>query len=497
LDSSSTETKPQVHMKLEPEEPVVEPTAPPAAQSIRMEGWVKYCEYFHLLDADMQQTSQLSAQRYDVESNLLGGAMARCAVTREHDECFRQILTSIEKHDKPLVLLKAGAASEDRKALEDSKEGTDGKLVLDEADLAMVQARLRAAAHSSNLRAAAAAEVDQAEIAAEVAAALEAVDRPDRKSRAQRAGSASDPGTCAAAIETLLWFGLALGDTPRDREARKGSGSSGRSVRLPEEMLQDMELSASGGADAALLACDWRGAMCAAGLSDEHEAQEALEAVLAVEAAERAKLPLACGAPRIDNMDAVSEFGGSDDSFEPKSEDGSELKSDTQSACGSGDDASESTERRDAEINSFEVRGAARRSRRSARPPRQWTSAEAPLLKWEKEQQRKQPPNTSPQPQQKQQQQLRRKRHVRGLDCIPPPLLSDGSLSTDGSLADSASGDYETDSSCDLNRLSADLRLCSADLSASDLSIDVELFDDVEDDARPFSASKRRHVLML
>lgn len=44
-----------------PSEPAVEDKGPASeALAARVEGWVQYCEYFHLLDADMQVRRRFS-----------------------------------------------------------------------------------------------------------------------------------------------------------------------------------------------------------------------------------------------------------------------------------------------------------------------------------------------------------------------------------------------------------------------------------------------------
>ena len=139
-----------------------------------------------------------------------------------------------------------------------SKEvtGAAGERKLTNEDLALVRAQLRAAAHSSNLRAIQAAEAEQRELSNELATSQEqraAAKTTSSTGTAASTGGASgaspnksgggggkkmsrksaiidsilppsDATTCAAAIETLLWFGLALGDP-----VKKSSSSSGGS----------------------------------------------------------------------------------------------------------------------------------------------------------------------------------------------------------------------------------------------------------------------------
>lgn len=162
---------------------------------------------------------------------------------------------------------------------------------LGNADLAMVRARLRAAAASSNL---------PSELPADFAVELGDIlnPKPISQTISQRKRNlldSSDPSTCAAAIETLLWFGLALGETPRARQARDGKLGKGkrpfarglgiqRRVHPQGSLAHDLSDAECG--DVGELEFDWAQAVHAAGLSDENEAMEALEAVRALEAAQ-------------------------------------------------------------------------------------------------------------------------------------------------------------------------------------------------------------------
>lgn len=169
---------------------------------------------------------------------------------------------------------------------------------LGNADLAMVRARLRAAAASSNL---------PSELPADFAVELGDIlnPKPITQTISQRKRNlldSSDPSTCAAAIETLLWFGLALGETPRARQARDGKLGKGkrpfaRGLGMqrrvhPQGSLEGSlahnlsNLSDAECGDVGELEFDWAQAVHAAGLSDENEAMEALEAVRALEAAQ-------------------------------------------------------------------------------------------------------------------------------------------------------------------------------------------------------------------
>jgi len=360
-------------MSADKQEPAEQPSA---ASLVRMDGWVRYCEYFHLLDADMQATTQLSAQRYDKSGDLFrsfasGGPSLE--QPREHDACFAHIARAIEQHDKPLEL-----------------KG--------EADLGLVHARLRAAAHSSNLRAAASA--DTLEVSREAEALLRSA-KP--RKRAQQ-----DSDSCAAAVETHLWFGLALGDA--DGAAAAAPASDAERKRPVSRGLADWTL-------------DWSAAMSEAGLSDEFEAKEALEALevvqvadeavralsmeadaeeAAAEAAEAAREAAAAEleaatqqAARLEGTypaDAADEarrapgHAAADDRFDSQSEAGSddsvptlsaEIDAEAANGADSGDEAANDA--------SDGADGATRRSRRAPKKPREWTSLQpAPLLKLEK-----------------------------------------------------------------------------------------------------------------
>ena len=124
--------------------------------------------------------------------------------------------------------------------------GIPGGRTLTNEDLRLVHAQLRAAAHSSNLRAMAAAEADQREmggIAATGASATATASGAPKGGKVARKGRTlvveppSDATTCAAAIETLLWFGLALGEP-----SRKSGGSSGEKGGLSRRVTSFVDL---------------------------------------------------------------------------------------------------------------------------------------------------------------------------------------------------------------------------------------------------------------
>ena len=331
--------------------------------------------------------------------------------------------------------------------------------MLGNADLAMVRARLRAAAASSNL---------PSELPADFAVELGDIlnPKPISQTISQRKRNlldSSDPSTCAAAIETLLWFGLALGETPRARQARHGKLGKGkrpfarglgmqRRVHPQGSLAHDLSDTECG--DVGELEFDWAQAVYAAGLSDENEAMEALEAVRALEAAQaeqnskehdkdavREREAQGCAAFEVaERMKSSGKFGKSGTSgpnggegFDSLSEAGSDdfAKSEngstsTMSTCDlSGDETAEPDEATPA-----------RRTRRNAKPSK-WA---AESFQWEESAQK-------------------HKRRKRG-------ALQQG---------DSASR-YETDSSLDC---SVHGRGCGDGdrRGSTDLSIDVAVFD--------------------
>lgn len=177
----------------------------------RVEGWVRYYEYFHKLNADMQTTSEISAQR-----RSWGPGFPPPRVTKE-DACFEAIAQAIREQDMPLVHIEDGA--DGSAVLSDKVSGIPGGRKLTDNDLALVHAQLRAAAYSSNMRALAAEEAQQQEIAQQAAEAGR------KKASTKRSGKGDDsvsPTACAAAIETLLWFGLALGESDKGFQGPEG-----------------------------------------------------------------------------------------------------------------------------------------------------------------------------------------------------------------------------------------------------------------------------------
>lgn len=104
--------------------------------------------------------------------------------------------------------------------MRDKVEVPPGGRKLTEEDLALVRAQLRAAAQASDAQSS--QEGAQRQAAAEFAAA--AAHSRRKGISLTRSDLEEDPSatanTCAAAIETLLWFGLALGDKEKEKEAK-------------------------------------------------------------------------------------------------------------------------------------------------------------------------------------------------------------------------------------------------------------------------------------
>ena len=115
--------------------------------------------------------------------------------------------------DKPLVRIDGADEAP-------AKPGTDGRRTLCDSDLMLVRAQLRAAAQSSNMHADFFAEAQEELLAATAKdSATGVLGMPgdaDSLFGDDIVGIASDKGAVSgAAMETLLWFGLALGEPPR------------------------------------------------------------------------------------------------------------------------------------------------------------------------------------------------------------------------------------------------------------------------------------------
>jgi len=387
------------------------------AQCKHVDGWVQYYEYFHKLNADMQQTSEASAQRRSCLD-------VSFTVKPMDSSCFDAIARSIETTDKHLVRIADGQGMTAENAVEGSR-------TLCEADLALVRAQLRAAAQSSTRLTQDLAEA-QEELLAETAQDIETAVRNQMGSCCAVSPKArgADPGTCAAAIETLLWFGLALGEPPRSLQQlqilqQQEQHAVSPCYESPMAALSDLQAAFPENED-----FDWEQAASEAGLDDEIEAPPPSPEVQS--APERSESLALCakGSESLDsvatlpmerfdsgssrgnsegdsraesicsdyNHDSLSDFG---ECPEEEATCESEMGEESLMACDM-EESEESEERaaydspRESEVSTSEGDGEGgspnasdrRCSRREARPRKSWTSqVEAPLLKWEKEQQ--------------------------------------------------------------------------------------------------------------
>jgi hypothetical protein len=292
--------------------------------------------------------------------------------------------------------------------------------VLREADLTVVRSKLRAAAYSSNLRVAAEEQLAGGQWPEPP---IELGGMPPPRGKKSKASSPSDSSTCAAAIETLLWFGLALGENSSRTGGSDGQNNKCRGL---------ISLSDCGGGALDDFNLDCAQAMLEAGLTDEIAADEALAAVRAIQESKGVvpKLetasslehsstlgtrlaplsapvaaPDAPGAarPSVGSISAVHSLQRFISSSTDSTVDG-ECYSDFDDEM--VPDAAELDAYTDFEVsanspnrktNSPVSTAAAdspdrksRRSGRSLRPPqRAWSDAGTPMLKWEKEQQEK------------------------------------------------------------------------------------------------------------
>ena len=376
--------------------------------------------------------------------------------------CFDAIARSIEATDKHLVRISDG------NGLPAADNAVQGSRTLCEADLALVRAQLRAAAQSSSHLTQDLAEA-QEELLAETAQDIETAVRKQLGSHANLPKRAA----CAAAIETQLWFGLALGEPPRSLRQLEILQQHEQHVVAPcFESVQsptasaDTTLSDLQEAFAVSVEFDWEQAASEAGLDGSAEALSSTPAAAAAELtaaeltavepavaepapAEPVALPMAppplCveGSKSFDSTESVatSPLERFDSSSSGNSEGDSRAESicsdfhnDTLSEFGESHEAAEAsgergereetrpTEGHESEREIAPPRavtppvgiekesegraayesprdsvaseggggGASDRrcSRRAPRPPKQWEAqVEAPLLKWEKEQQ--------------------------------------------------------------------------------------------------------------
>jgi len=220
----------------------------------RVDGWTRYYEYFHKLNEHMQQTAELSAQRRSRLEDPSLPALKPVPV-RDHS-CFESIAELIREHDKPLVHIEDGESGQEKESLGQGR-------TLTETDLRLVHAQLRTAAHASNLRAAVAREAEQRELGDLTAATGEV----------KKETNADGKPNHAAAMETLVWFGLALGEQPPRTSDTKAAGSSSLEVEQMSKCFEEYEraLDAPAGDEVivgSLGGWDWMAAMADAGLRE-------------------------------------------------------------------------------------------------------------------------------------------------------------------------------------------------------------------------------------
>ena len=226
----------------------------------------------------------------------------------------------------------------------------------------------------------------------------------------------SDATTCAAAVETLLWFGHALGESSRGGKGRGGKGRGGGRGMAFDAAASANEFDAPGaGADVLSLdSWDWVAAMEEAGLQDLPPI-DAAPASAAPEPADEpeAELPRALEgntgerfesdassestpSERAPSESTPSRSGEGEDDGGASSTEGSTSKCDDAERPASSDDDEQRARPRDHYLSPRRTAPdghATRRSRagRTMKPSRSLLSAmEEPLLKWEKEQQRQQ-----------------------------------------------------------------------------------------------------------
>lgn len=102
--------------------------------------FVQYHEYFQKLQLDMQHTSAAIAQR-----RTRSGSKARVRIDL-NVQCFSAIARSIAEKDKPLVFIGDGDSAPDASAA----GGSGPRIVVREADLAVIRDQLRIAARANS-----------------------------------------------------------------------------------------------------------------------------------------------------------------------------------------------------------------------------------------------------------------------------------------------------------------------------------------------------------
>ena len=336
--------------------------------------------------------------------------------------CFDAIARRIEVSDKHCVRIEG-----------DGSNAQHGSRTLTEADLALVRAQLRMAAQSSSLN----IDPDEQDedILLEAAQDIEVAVLSQLGDSARQTKRSAEPGAGAAAIETLLWFGLALGEAPRSPQqqqmARQLEQQQMEQRMLEEEQwdlpgleaepvpsARDLEVLSDEQSFPLSVEFDWEQAAGEVGLDDEvvHTPMppRPLLAKGSVSQDSFASEVTTCPIERFDSsssanseddsraMSVYSDFNdcsseaGASECFQLH-EAGVTCAS-LPSTCLLSTRPCEDVETEGVEMlddissslySSPRDAGSDRRcSRREARPPKQWDSqVEAPLLKWEKEQQ--------------------------------------------------------------------------------------------------------------
>jgi len=194
------------------------PNAQTSVEHRHLEGWAQYYEYFHKLNADMQQTSEASAQRRRCSD-------VKITLKPTDSACFDAIARRIEVSDKHCVRIEG-----------DGSNAQHGSRTLTEADLALVRAQLRMAAQSSSLN----IDPDEQDedILLEAAQDIEVAVLSQLGDSARQTKRSAEPGAGAAAIETLLWFGLALGEAPRSPQQQQMARQL-EQQQLEQRMLEE------------------------------------------------------------------------------------------------------------------------------------------------------------------------------------------------------------------------------------------------------------------
>lgn len=192
-----------------------------------MDGWALYHTYFHKLNADMERTTERVAQRRNsaalaIAADDMEGLAPLKPVPVESStsssgdsSVFASIAEAIRKHDKPLVHIEDdedGSATSRKKGELGSSKGeigsSKGELGAGMGSGAVVSAGV--AAQGNGADAAGAGETAAGKGTAAGSGAVVG-------------GASSETSTCAAALETLMWFGMAIG-APAAPGRKQGGG---------------------------------------------------------------------------------------------------------------------------------------------------------------------------------------------------------------------------------------------------------------------------------